>query len=197
MGSAGGSRRRGIQRKHIRPERRRREHDGGAGDDRPAVASAQGEVITAAICWGGLCLAIIRIEEQARPTLAPCLPISNTPQKFRAHCATLCSVEDYEDNLSRRRAREPSNMHHAGQIRVGLAMQDPLRRAYYYRQKAMECHELAKYAQLAFLAEFYRRHAVSYMFMAEEVLNEGRARGEVADEADRRATRSHIMRLIR
>jgi hypothetical protein len=32
------------------------------------------------------------------------LPICDTLQKFRAHCATLCSAEDYGDNLSRRRA---------------------------------------------------------------------------------------------
>jgi hypothetical protein len=47
-----------------------------------------------------------------------------------------------------------------------------------------------QYAQLAFLAEFYRRHAVRYMFMAEEILNEARARGEIANEADRRAAPS-------
>ena len=60
-------------------------------------------------------------------------------------------------------------------------MQDPLHRADYYRQKAMQCQELAKYAQFAFLSEFYRRHVVRYMFMAEDILNVARARGEIAD----------------
>jgi hypothetical protein len=58
-------------------------------------------------------------------------------------------------------------------------MQDPLDRADHYRKKAMECHGLAKHGQLAFVREFYRRHAVRYMFTAEDILNEARARGEI------------------
>jgi hypothetical protein len=64
-------------------------------------------------------------------------------------------------------------------------MQDPLDRANRYRKKAMECGELAKYAQPAFLGDFYRRVAMRYVFMAEEILKEARARGEIANEADR------------
>jgi hypothetical protein len=66
-------------------------------------------------------------------------------------------------------------------------MQDPLDRADHYRKKATECGELAKYAQPAFLGDFYRRIAMRYAFMAEEILKEARARGEIANEADRRA----------
>jgi hypothetical protein len=77
--------------------------------------------------------------------------------------ATSCSVEDCEENLPRARARNLSNVHHAGRIRVGLAMQDPLDRADYYRQKAKKCHELATHAQFAFIRECYRRHAVRYI----------------------------------
>ncbi len=44
----------------------------------------------------------------------------------------------------------------------------------------MKCHELAKSAELSFLGDFYRRIAVRYMFMAEEILNDARARGDLA-----------------
>jgi hypothetical protein len=70
---------------------------------------------------------------------------------------------------------------------VGPAMQDPWDRADHYREEAMKCHELAKHAELAYLGEFYRRVAVRYMFMAEGILNEARARGEIADQTGRRA----------
>jgi hypothetical protein len=60
----------------------------------------------------------------------------------------------------------------------------------------MKCHELAKHAEFAFLSEFYRRHAVRYMFMAEEILNEARAGGEIANEAARRAPPSGRLSAI-
>jgi len=59
-------------------------------------------------------------------------------------------------------------------------MQDPWDRADHYRREGIKCHELAKSAELSFLVDFYRRIAVRYMFMAEEILNEARARGEIA-----------------
>jgi hypothetical protein len=62
-------------------------------------------------------------------------------------------------------------------------MQDPLNRADHYRKEAVRCHELAKYAQPAFLGDFYRRIAVRYMFMAEDVLKEARVQGDVARRA--------------
>ena len=65
----------------------------------------------------------------------------------------------------------------------GAPMQDPLNRADHYRKEAVKCHELAKYAQPAFLGDFYRRVAVRYMFMAEDVLKESRAQGDAARRA--------------
>jgi hypothetical protein len=59
-------------------------------------------------------------------------------------------------------------------------MQDPLVRADHYRKEAMRCGELAKQAQPAFLGNFYRRVAVRYVFMAEDILNQARARGDLA-----------------
>ncbi len=69
--------------------------------------------------------------------------------------------------------------------RVGPAMQDPWDRADHYRNEAMKCHELAKHAELAYLGEFYRRVAVRYMFMAEDVLKDARAKGHAAPQRDR------------
>jgi hypothetical protein len=69
-------------------------------------------------------------------------------------------------------------------------MQDPWDRADHYRREGIKCHELAKSAEPSFLGDFYRRIAVRYMFMAEEILNEARARGEIANEANRHAARS-------
>jgi hypothetical protein len=62
-------------------------------------------------------------------------------------------------------------------------MQDPLVRADHYRKEAMKCHEMARNAQPAFLGDFYRRVAVRYMFMAEAILNEARARGDLASHS--------------
>jgi hypothetical protein len=62
-------------------------------------------------------------------------------------------------------------------------MQDPLNRADHYRREAVKCHELAKSAQPAFLGDFYRRIAVRYMFMAEDVLKEAGAQGNAARRA--------------
>jgi hypothetical protein len=69
-------------------------------------------------------------------------------------------------------------------------MQDPLDRADHYRKKAMECGELAKYARPAYMGDFYRRIAMRYVFMAEEILKVARARGEIANEADGRVAPS-------
>jgi hypothetical protein len=69
-------------------------------------------------------------------------------------------------------------------------MHDRLTRADRYREEALRCHELAKHADLPFLGDFYRRIAVRYMFMAEEIMNEARARGGLAPEGPAIATRS-------
>ena len=50
-----------------------------------------------------------------------------------------------------------------------------------YRKEAIRCAELAKEASLPFLAEIYRKVAIRYVFMAEELLK-GPARNEDAFE---------------
>ena len=49
-------------------------------------------------------------------------------------------------------------------------MRDPLSRAEHYRKLAVKNRELAKFAQPAYLGDFYRRIAVRYAFMAQEAL---------------------------
>jgi hypothetical protein len=68
-------------------------------------------------------------------------------------------------------------------------VQNPFDRSDHYREKAVRCHELAKLAEPAFFADFYRRVAVRYMFMAEEILNEARARGETPPQTECRPKR--------
>jgi hypothetical protein len=58
-------------------------------------------------------------------------------------------------------------------------MQDPLSKADHYRKEAVKYHELAKTASPAFFGDFYRRVAVRYLFMAEEVSRPTARRGEV------------------
>jgi hypothetical protein len=48
-------------------------------------------------------------------------------------------------------------------------MRDPLSRAEHYRKLAVKYRELAKFAQPAYLGDFYRGIAVRYAFMAQEV----------------------------
>ncbi len=47
-------------------------------------------------------------------------------------------------------------------------MRDPLSKAERYRKLAAKNHELAKFAQPAYLGDFYRGVAVRYAFMAQE-----------------------------
>ena len=49
-------------------------------------------------------------------------------------------------------------------------MQDPLRKAEWYRKQANKYGELAKNAQPAYLSDVYRKVAVRYVFMAEDLL---------------------------
>ena len=42
-------------------------------------------------------------------------------------------------------------------------------KADHYRKEAVKYHELAKFARPAYLGDFYRRIAVRYLFMAEDV----------------------------
>jgi hypothetical protein len=52
-------------------------------------------------------------------------------------------------------------------------MRDPLSRAEtkadHYRKEAVKYHELAKLARPTYLGDFYRRIAVRYLFMAEDI----------------------------
>jgi hypothetical protein len=43
------------------------------------------------------------------------------------------------------------------------------RKAEHYRKEAVRYHELAKFASPAYLGDFYRKIAVRYLFMAEDV----------------------------
>jgi hypothetical protein len=64
-------------------------------------------------------------------------------------------------------------------------MQGAVGKAERYRKEASKYAELAKHAQPAYLGEIYRKVAVRYVFMAEELLN-GPSRNEDAIErADR------------
>jgi hypothetical protein len=57
-------------------------------------------------------------------------------------------------------------------------MTDPLSKAERYRKEANKCGDLAKSASHAFLGDFYRRVAVRYVFMAEEVLRRAEKQGD-------------------
>jgi hypothetical protein len=48
-------------------------------------------------------------------------------------------------------------------------MDDLLRRAEHYRKQAETYHELAKFAEPAYLGDFYRGVAVRYVFMSQEI----------------------------
>ena len=48
-------------------------------------------------------------------------------------------------------------------------MADLLSRAEHYRKQAETYHELAKFAQPAYLGDFYRGVAVRYVFMSQEL----------------------------
>jgi hypothetical protein len=58
---------------------------------------------------------------------------------------------------------EPRNVDYGGP-----AMQDQLSRAERYRKEAAKYHERAKFAQPAYLGDFFRQVAVRYVFMAQE-----------------------------
>ena len=54
-----------------------------------------------------------------------------------------------------------------------------------YRREANRCAELAKEASPAFLAEIYRKVALRYVFMAEELLRGAVRDGDAIEKADR------------
>jgi hypothetical protein len=55
-------------------------------------------------------------------------------------------------------------------IRRGGTMQDVVSKAERYRKEAYKYGELAKNAQPAYLGDVYRKVAVRYVFMAEDLL---------------------------
>jgi hypothetical protein len=63
-------------------------------------------------------------------------------------------------------------------------MRDPLSRAEHYTKLAVKYRDLAKFAQPAYLGDFYRGVAVRYAFMAQEVSE--RANKEVGFTPERR-----------
>jgi hypothetical protein len=68
-------------------------------------------------------------------------------------------------------------------------MLDSMSKVERYRKEASRCAELAKEASPPFLAEIYRKVAIRYVFMAEELLK-GPARDDDAIErADRMISR--------
>jgi hypothetical protein len=52
---------------------------------------------------------------------------------------------------------------------LGAIMTDPLGKAEQYRQEAAKCYELAEAARPPYLGDVYRRVAIRYLFMAEEL----------------------------
>jgi hypothetical protein len=58
-----------------------------------------------------------------------------------------------------------------------------------YRREANRCAELAKDASPPFLAEIYRKVAVRYVFMAEELANGPERDGDAIERADRMVSR--------
>jgi hypothetical protein len=54
-----------------------------------------------------------------------------------------------------------------------------------YRREANRCAELAKEANPAFLAEIYRKVALRYVFMAEELLRGADRDSDAIEKADR------------
>ena len=64
-------------------------------------------------------------------------------------------------------------------------MLDSLSKVERYRREANRCAELAKDAKPAFLAEIYRKVALRYVFMAEELLRGPDGGSDAIKKADR------------
>jgi hypothetical protein len=65
-------------------------------------------------------------------------------------------------------------------IDSGVEMQDAVSKAERYRKEANKYGDLAKNAQPAYLGDVYRKVAVRYVFMAEELLQSERRRDAVS-----------------
>jgi hypothetical protein len=64
-------------------------------------------------------------------------------------------------------------------------MLDAVSKVERYRREANRCAELAKEANPAFLAEIYRKVALRYVFMAEELLRGADRDSDAIEKADR------------
>jgi hypothetical protein len=58
-------------------------------------------------------------------------------------------------------------------------MRDPVTKAEHYRRAANKYGEMAKQAEVDYVAEIYRKVAMRYVFMAEDLLNWSERRREV------------------
>jgi hypothetical protein len=75
-------------------------------------------------------------------------------------------------------------------------MTDPLSTADQYRQEAAKCNELAEAARPAYLGDVYRRVAIRYLFMAEELSRWPERRGPPSLDALLPSTRTAASNLI-
>jgi hypothetical protein len=64
-------------------------------------------------------------------------------------------------------------------IRSEVDMQDAVTKAERYRKAASKYGEMAKYAEAEYVAEIYRKVAVRYVFMAEDLLKWSERRREL------------------
>jgi DNA-binding SARP family transcriptional activator len=99
--------------------------------------------------------------------------------------------------LTARQSQGPVDRHLAAQFDLHFAnrdlweqaMQDALSKAGRYRKEANRYAELAKGASPAFLGEIYRKVAVRYVFMAEELVKGPERDGDAIERADRMISR--------
>lgn len=75
-------------------------------------------------------------------------------------------------------------------------MRDLSNRADHHRKEAAKYHELAKFASPAYLGDFYRRIAVRYLFMAEELSSEAGRRCEVVSDQGGIDSEGYKMRML-
>jgi hypothetical protein len=71
----------------------------------------------------------------------------------------------------------------------GVKMLDSMSKVDRYRKEANRCAELAREASPPFLAEIYRKVAVRYVFMAEELLRGPERHEDAIERADRMNSR--------
>jgi hypothetical protein len=70
-------------------------------------------------------------------------------------------------------------------------MQDPLSKAEWYRKQANKYGELAKNAQPAYLGDVYRKVAVRYVFMAEDLLRRAEKQDNLKENDPTKTLKAH------